>query len=175
MAEGVQAAIETLSREGFAAINDFLDPERALLIREEVITARSKGKLSQGNIGGGNVNTAVRGDQLGWFDGDEEGWANLEHYLSTADAVVANCNSSIPELSNIGGVTMRTPGMVTCYPGGGAKYIKHIDNPDKNGRKLTFMLYLNDSWEPSHGGQLRVYREDGSHKDMSPPPALTLT
>eukprot|EP01052_Picozoa_sp_SAG31_P019413 SAG31_NODE_1413_length_8459_cov_7.720215_5_plen_104_part_00 len=47
--------------------------------------------------------------------------------------------------------------MVSCYPGGNAAYIRHCDNPNQNGRRLTAIYYLNPDWEPSCGGALRVY------------------
>jgi|EP00908_Phaeocystis_cordata_P014867 hypoxia-inducible factor (prolyl hydroxylase) len=54
--------------------------------------------------------------------------------------------------------------MVTCYPGGGARYVRHCDNScfagkgeRCNGRRLTCILYLNPEWEALHGGELRLY------------------
>lgn len=48
---------------------------------------------------------------------------------------------------------------VTFYPAGGSRYVKHIDNPDGNGRRLTCILYMNENWAIKHGGQLRLYPE----------------
>ena len=49
--------------------------------------------------------------------------------------------------------------MVTCYPGDGAHYSRHVDNPIGNGRKLTAILYLNDSdWDVERdGGALIIH------------------
>lgn len=36
--------------------------------------------------------------------------------------------------------------MVACYPGKGTAYKEHVDNPSKDGRLVTCILYLNDDW-----------------------------
>ena len=51
---------------------------------------------------------------------------------------------------------------LTCYPGGGARYVRHRDASPASapGRVATGILYLNAGapWEPrAHGGQLAVY------------------
>ena len=50
--------------------------------------------------------------------------------------------------------------MLACYPGNGTHYIPHVDNPNKNGRILTALLYLNCDWNKSYGGYLRIYKSE---------------
>jgi Rps23 Pro-64 3,4-dihydroxylase Tpa1-like proline 4-hydroxylase len=38
--------------------------------------------------------------------------------------------------------------------------VRHSDNANKNGRRLTAILYLNPEWVPSDGGCLRVFDAD---------------
>ena len=48
--------------------------------------------------------------------------------------------------------------MVAVYPAEGARYARHCDNPDRNGRKMTVILYLNPGWEQRMGGNLHIFR-----------------
>ena len=87
------------------------------------------------------------------FDGTEAGvWPGdtLGRYLQKVDTLVAQLAPLVPELR---GVASRSKAMVACYPGGGARYVRHCDNSCDsgegercNGRRLTAILYLNPAW-----------------------------
>ncbi|ELK05074.1 Egl nine like protein 1 [Pteropus alecto] len=50
--------------------------------------------------------------------------------------------------------------MVACYPGNGTGYVRHVDNPNGDGRCVTCIYYLNEGWDAKvSGGILRIFPE----------------
>eukprot|EP00730_Choanoeca_flexa_P003302 TRINITY_DN11359_c1_g1_i1.p1 TRINITY_DN11359_c1_g1~~TRINITY_DN11359_c1_g1_i1.p1 ORF type:complete len:725 (+),score=117.91 TRINITY_DN11359_c1_g1_i1:1797-3971(+) len=144
------------------------------------------GKLGGGKAGTNTkyVLEKIRGDHVGWFNQDpcyddstgrehvslsEEGkdgsvpsdhprcWQGhgLKTFTRKMNTMVQLVSAFVPELH---GIDTRSEAMVTCYPGNRARYIRHVDNPHGNGRKLTVLYYLNHDWRQGDGGELRVYR-----------------
>lgn len=37
--------------------------------------------------------------------------------------------------------------MIACYPGSGSHYVKHVDNPNRDGRCITSTYYVNKDWD----------------------------
>lgn len=59
--------------------------------------------------------------------------------------------------------------MVACYPGLGTRYVKHVDNPNGDGRVITATYYLNQHWDAAkNGGVLRVYPQNMPMLDIEP-------
>jgi hypothetical protein len=95
----------------------------------------------------------LAGDLVAWVDGQQPTQTHLRTYLQRVDTCVSELAAFLPELKSI---TNRSEAMCTCYPGSGTRYTRHCDNPNRNGRKLTALLYLNETWRPGDGGELRV-------------------
>ncbi|CAM9402729.1 unnamed protein product, partial [Heterosigma akashiwo] len=167
-----------LIQSRYVVIDHFLPKTEALELHEEICYARSQGLLKEnGRLGGGRAGTNssfvqenVRGDILGWFDGNESCWDVLERTIAKMSSLVFELKAFLPEIK---GVNSRSKAMVTCYPGAqssgeGARYSRHIDNANQNGRKLTAILYANPGWEPGDGGEFRLHPPAGGWVDVAP-------
>jgi SM-20-related protein len=54
------------------------------------------------------------------------------------------------------------------YPPG-AGYARHVDQPQgTTRRRVSLVLYLNEDWEPEHGGVLRIHESDSRAFDIEP-------
>jgi SM-20-related protein len=54
------------------------------------------------------------------------------------------------------------------YPPG-AGYARHVDQPQGRAqRQVSLVLYLNESWTPAAGGELRMFDAAGGHRDIEP-------
>lgn len=54
------------------------------------------------------------------------------------------------------------------YPPG-TGYARHVDQPqNRDRRRVSLVLYLNERWEASDGGELRIFSDDERHRDIEP-------
>ncbi|CAG9460406.1 unnamed protein product [Pedinophyceae sp. YPF-701] len=65
-------------------------------------------------------------------------------------------------VARLAGAHERSDAMLAVYPGGGARFQRHVDNTAQDGRVLTVVVYLNPAWDRAHGGALRVTHEGGA-------------
>ena len=168
----IEAFATSLGRSGFAVADGFAGTKAAVELRasfQRLLDSKSSEDRSlwrHGAIGGGTDGESThlvvghaRGDVCCNLEGTEAVAPRaLLPLLLRFDALLRDLQAS-PHLTELRGVKIlqRSRAMIACYPAGGARYLRHIDNPDGNGRILTFIYYLNPGWEPRHGGQLRLY------------------
>lgn len=178
LADESQAAIGAqLAARDYAIVDDFVGGALCAQLRAELRGVRAAGLMRAGALAGGRAGSSktyelapVRGDEVGWFSGDEASLFDaLPQYLKRVDTLVGELRDNAL-CADVAGVRARSRAMLTCYPGGGAHYVRHCDNACDsgagercNGRRLTAILYLNDGWTAADGGELRIYPRGDAH------------
>lgn len=147
-----------LAENGYAIADQFLSQNevRAILatpqFREEAAQFRKGGIGKQQQH---QINEAIRGDLIQWLDKSSP-LPELRLYLDRVEQLMNHLNQTLFLSLKDFEVHM------TVYPVG-AFYKRHLDQFRKDDhRKLSVICYLNEGWEQTHGGQLRIYLPDDS-------------
>ncbi|XP_006812516.1 prolyl hydroxylase EGLN3-like [Saccoglossus kowalevskii] len=168
-------AIRNMTQRGFSIIDNFCkkcDPRKIL---EDVKRLQDTGVFKDGRLSGGRTSgdaskqkteLALRGDKITWLHGNEDEYPHIKLLVDSIDSLVAKFNLFSQGQFVIGG---RTKIMATCYPGGGSGYIRHVDNPNEDGRHVTCLFYLNENWDvKKSGGLLRIFPNEEDYVDVEP-------
>ncbi|XP_020291080.1 egl nine homolog 1 isoform X2 [Pseudomyrmex gracilis] len=160
-----QYVIRDMNEYGVCVVDKFLGKEKGLAVLNEVLDMYSAGLFKDGqlvsNKASANDLKTIRGDQIIWLDGKEQQCQNIGMLISQVDAIIMRANK-MHNNGKIGNYTItgRTKAMVACYPGHGSHYVKHVDNPNQDGRCITAIYYLNCDWDvKENGGLLRIFPE----------------
>lgn len=162
--EACRNLIRDMNEYGVCVLDNFLGQERGLKVLQEVTGMYSSGVFRDGqlvsNRGRKNLRH-IRGDKITWIEGKEPGCSNIGYLINRVDAVITNCKR-LKHNGKLGqyNIRERTRAMVACYPGSGSHYVKHVDNPNRDGRCITAIYYLNLNWDVQQsGGLLRIFPE----------------
>lgn len=105
---------------------------------------------------------SVRGDRVFWMDpatADGGDFDAMRSMLRAIDELVLDhLSRACPK--RLGGLADRTHAMLAEYPGRGSRFVRHVDNTGRDGRRLTVLCYLNPDYTGEHGGALKVYDAD---------------
>jgi hypothetical protein len=152
--------------KGYAVVDGLMGLRAASRALQEVAALRNEAGLFVGaQIGSGTRNRrqlpGLRGDVVLW----EERWGtaalgavatrHLRRVVDTLTVMGRLLAAEHPELR----IDSRTNAMLACYPGKGAEYRPHFDNPGRNPRVVTAVYYVTpEGWNATggDGGQLRV-------------------
>lgn len=140
--------LSDMNQFGFCVIDDFL--QNGDLVLNEVYNLYRKGLFQAGQVvnNKGNSNSKlIRGDQIIWVEGNESICSNVGFLIRILDSIITRCNAmSLGEFLKYK-ITRRTKAMIACYPGNYTKYVRHIDNPNNDGRCITSIYYLNKDYD----------------------------
>ncbi|XP_023222418.1 egl nine homolog 1-like [Centruroides sculpturatus] len=152
--------VKDLNSYGICVIDKFMGEQTGKAILDEVRNLYRAGLFHNGQlVNSCAASSVIRGDHIAWVDGSEPNCHNIGKLIQTLDAIIMRCNKIRDNgpLNNYK-ITTRTKAMIACYPGNGTHYVKHVDNPNKDGRCITSIYYLNKDWDVnSHGGLLRMF------------------
>ncbi|XP_065563318.1 egl nine homolog 1-like [Artemia franciscana] len=157
-----QYVIQDLDRFGICVIDNFLGKDYADAILATTEDLYDSGVFREGEVVSNRWRQStrtIRGDQITWVDGSERGAEAIGYLMAMVDSVIMHAKR-IKNNGSLGNhiIQGRTKAMVACYPGSGSHYVKHIDNPNKDGRCITSIYYLNKNWDSKEdGGLLRIF------------------
>ncbi|RWS29769.1 hypothetical protein B4U80_08914 [Leptotrombidium deliense] len=153
--------IKDINEFGICVIDHFLGAERGELILQQVKLLYSSGVFKEGQLASNRVNStqSIRGDKTIWVEGIEPLCDQIGFLVQIFDSIIMSCNKMNSD-GQFGqySITTRTKAMIACYPGNGTRYVKHVDNPNHDGRCITCIYYLNKDWDVQRdGGLLRMF------------------
>ncbi|XP_041660349.1 prolyl hydroxylase EGLN2 [Cheilinus undulatus] len=155
-----QYIVPCMKYYGICVKDNFLGPELGDLVLEEVEALNRSGKFRGGQLVSQKSipSRSIRGDQIAWVEGQEPGCQTIGTLMAYIDEAVMHSATN----GQLGDCVIngRTKAMVACYPGNGAGYVRHVDNPNGDGRCITCIYYLNKNWDvKKQGGLLQIYPE----------------
>ena len=169
-----------LEATGFVTLDEFAGEVSAERMRRQLLKLHRRGGFGAGGIRGaggagaaaakGKIGAAagfIRGDEIAWravSAGPVELMADRKPLVEHVRLLREN-DAAAGGAGGVGGVASRSDAMLTVYPCGGARYVRHTDNSCAggagrrcNGRRLTVIGYFNrmDRRELADGA-LRVF------------------
>lgn len=149
-----EAIIEQIVEKGFGVLDDFLTAEEVVDLNKSFAERYNNKLFKQAGISKQHeVIKTIRGDEIFWLE--KENADNTEKsFLDKLESFIEYVN-------------------YTCYLGirsyeihyasypVATFYKRHLDKfKSDSGRKLSFICYLNENWQPEDGGQLALYLEN---------------
>ncbi|XP_074241429.1 egl nine homolog 1 isoform X3 [Saimiri boliviensis] len=137
--------VPCMNKHGICVVDDFLGKETGQQIGDEVRALHDTGKFTDGQLVSQKSDSSkdIRGDKITWIEGKEPGCETIGLLMSSMDDLIRHCNGKLGSYK----INGRTKAMVACYPGNGTGYVRHVDNPNGDGRCVTCIYYLNKDWD----------------------------
>ncbi|UII22198.1 2OG-Fe(II) oxygenase [Fulvivirga ligni] len=159
----LESIADQLATQDFAITDHFLSEEEVKAIREVFEHHKEQDNFKRAGIGKQDdfmLDKQIRGDYIKWID-PANAFEPVKEFLSKInelkDYLNRTCFLGIRDYET----------HFTIYPPG-SFYKRHLDQFQGDGaRKISFICYLNDNWQPGDGGELRLYL-DGEERDVQP-------
>ncbi len=155
--------VDDLAVKGWSQQNIFLPEALTLELAAECHKRAAEGELAPAAVGRGpfqEIREGIRGDHIQWLEAGQV--AACDNYLDLMDSLRVAMNRGL----FLGLEDFESH--FALYPPG-AFYLRHIDRfRDDDRRMVSAVIYLNNAWLPEHGGQLRMYLDEGLEHDVVP-------
>lgn len=155
--------VDDLAIHGWSQQSIFIPTDLTTELAQECRQRALKGQLESAGVGRGDakvVHNGIRGDQIQWLDGGQS--EAVDRYL----ALIEQLRRALNQTLFLGLEDFESH--FALYPPG-AFYKKHLDRfRDDDRRSVTCIAYLNEQWLPEHGGELRMYLDNGRVHDVLP-------
>ncbi|KAF3845479.1 hypothetical protein F7725_008642 [Dissostichus mawsoni] len=177
----LERVVPALQDFGFCYVDGVLGEVAGGAVLQQVIDAPGRGAAGRpaGRLCSRGAPEQYPRDKIAWVSGVDCGCEAINFLLNTIDKMISSSDlfwalsqgfrnqHTLQEGRNctmmMMMMMMKMMAMVACYPGNGAGYVKHVDNPNSDGRCITCIYYLNKDWSAKeHGGVLRIFPEGTS-------------
>lgn len=153
--------MDELSLNDYVVVDNFLEENWLSLIH--AFFQSHLDAFKQAGIGALSDNTIrkdIRGDFTYWLDRKRD--QELNDFWSLIDETLHIYNRYC--FLGLTGYEFH----LAYYPKGG-HYAKHLDQFNKrNNRTISMVIYLNKGWQKGDGGELEIFRKDGSSLIVEP-------
>jgi SM-20-related protein len=161
--------LETLAEKSWAESPNIWPVDFCRQLALECQRLQQQGDLKKARIGHGSeksIQTEIRGDFTHWIS-EETSTPVQKKFLHEMQTVQRILN----QIFYLG--LNHFESHFALYPAG-TGYDRHIDNQrGANARKITFILYLNENWNPGDGGELSLFEPECEEKRLALlPPTL---
>lgn len=165
LADPWESVADHLAEHDWVILEEFLPKAHTVAARDYLKYKLATDAFKAAGVGAladFRVEKSVRSDEIYWLDRNKD--KTLAGFFDFVDDAVARLNRLC--FLSISGSEFH----LAHYPPG-TFYRKHLDQFDaRSNRLISMVCYLNEIWKPEHGGELRVYRRDGTYRDIPPLP-----
>lgn len=154
-------ASHAIAADGWCVLPSLMTARQTRDLAGECLALHDGELLTPAHVGREHERSTLRGDSTRWFEPSA---------LSTAQGAFAGrieqLRIALNQALMLGLVDSESH--YARYPPG-AGYARHLDRlRHSDARVLSAVFYLNDAWQESDGGALRLHLVDGSHHDVYP-------
>lgn len=152
-----------LTSDGIAVRDRFLPGSGMCALIECAHRRRERGEFGAARVGTGSQRQRreeIRGDSTCWV---AEPLFDAERSLTAALEILRL------ELNRAAFLGLFDQELHYAWYPPGTRYARHVDQPrGRDGRVVSFILYLNAAWQPGDGGELRLFDATGGYRDIEP-------